>query len=50
MLSPLPRRRTTQSVFAANVAKIEKHNAEAAAGLHTFTMGVNKFADMLPEE
>ena len=39
-----------RAVFASNVAKIETHNAEAAAGKHTWTMGVNKFADQMPEE
>jgi cathepsin L len=39
-----------RAIFSANVAKIEKHNSEAAAGLHTWTMGVNKFADLMPEE
>jgi C1A family cysteine protease len=39
-----------RAVYSANVAKIEAHNAEAAAGKHTWTMGVNKFADMMPEE
>ena len=29
---------------------IAKHNAEKALGLHTFTLGVNKFADMTHEE
>ena len=37
---------TPQSIFAANVAKIEKHNAEAAAGKHTWTQGVNQFTDL----
>lgn len=35
-----------RSIFAANVAKIAKHNAEG----HSWTMAVNKFADMTPEE
>ena len=39
-----------RAVYAANVAKIEAHNAEAAQGKHTWTMGVNKFGDLLPEE
>lgn len=39
-----------RSIYAANVAKIEAHNAETAAGLHSFTMGVNKFADMTAAE
>jgi cathepsin L/KDEL-tailed cysteine endopeptidase len=39
-----------RAIFAANVARIEKHNSEAAAGKHSWTMGVNSFADMMPEE
>ncbi len=29
---------------------IERHNAEADQGLHTFRMGVNQYADMTGEE
>lgn len=29
---------------------ITKHNLEAAAGLHTYTLGVNQFADLTNEE
>jgi len=29
---------------------IEKHNTEHALGLHTFTVGINKFADLTNEE
>ena len=36
--------------YAANKAYIAKHNAEADAGLHTFRLGVNKYADMTNEE
>lgn len=39
-----------RSVFADNLKLIENHNAEEAKGLHTFTLGVNKFADMTNEE
>merc|ERR1712145_10821 len=39
-----------KAVFADNLKTIAKHNAEEALGLHTFTMGVNKFADMTHEE
>jgi len=35
-----------RAVFAANVAKIQKHNGEG----HSWTMGVNKFADLTGEE
>ena len=37
-------------MYATNVARIEKHNAEALAGQHTWTQGVNKFADLMPAE
>ena len=39
-----------RSVFAENLELINRHNAEHALGLHTFTLGVNKFADMTSEE
>ena len=35
-----------RAVYAKNVAKIEAHNA----GKHSWRMGVNKFADLMPEE
>jgi len=39
-----------RNAFAKNLAFIEKHNAEHSLGLHTFTVGVNKFSDMTGEE
>ncbi|KAF0305907.1 Cathepsin L [Amphibalanus amphitrite] len=36
--------------YAANKAYINKHNAEADAGLHTYRLGINKYADMTNEE
>jgi len=33
-------------IFQDNVNYINKHNAEAEAGEHTFTVGVNQFADL----
>ena len=39
-----------RSIFADNLRAIEKHNAEHALGLHSYTLGVNKFADMSHEE
>ena len=36
-----------RSVWAAHLDFIEQHNQEAARGLHTFTVGVNHFADMV---
>ncbi|XP_067950860.1 cathepsin L-like [Watersipora subatra] len=37
-------------IFARNYAMIEKHNAEEALGFHTFTLGLNKFADLTRTE
>jgi len=37
-------------IFANNLKFIETHNAEHAIGLHTYTVGINKFADMTNEE
>jgi len=34
------------AAFQANLDIISKHNAEAAQGVHTFTLGVNQFADL----
>merc|ERR1712179_898738 len=38
------------TAFAENLEKIAKHNKEAAEGKHTFTLGVNKFADLTEAE
>jgi len=37
----------SRSVFENNVAKIDRHNLEANLGLHTYTLKVNKFADLV---
>jgi len=39
-----------KNIFANNLRFIEKHNAEHALGLHTYTVGVNQFADLTNEE
>lgn len=39
-----------QGVFAANLAVINKHNEEYAAGEHTWLMGVNHLSDLTHEE
>merc|ERR1712165_27945 len=39
-----------KAIFAKNLILIAQHNAEEALGLHTFTLGVNEFADMSSEE
>lgn len=36
--------------FADNLRKIAKHNKETAEGKHTYTLGVNKFADLTEAE
>ena len=38
------------NAFAGNLQKIAKHNKEAAEGKHTYTLGVNKFADLTEAE
>ena len=38
------------SVFEDNLRYIESHNKLASLGRHTFTLGVNKFADLTFEE
>ncbi|MCI3690452.1 C1 family peptidase, partial [Escherichia coli] len=37
-------------VFSNNVDLIERHNAEASRGLHSYLLGVNQFADMTVSE
>lgn len=37
-------------IWEDNKRYTEKHNAEAAAGLHTYTMGLNSYSDMKHEE
>merc|ERR1711931_435936 len=39
-----------KNIFANNLKFIEKHNAEHALGLHTYTVGINQFADLTNEE
>jgi len=39
-----------KAVFAENLKLIQKHNVEEALGLHTYTLGVNEFADQTHEE
>jgi C1A family cysteine protease len=38
------------SIFSANLDLIHKHNAEEEAGLHSFRLAANDFADMTNEE
>lgn len=37
-------------VFMENKFKIARHNRRQANGLHSFTLGLNKYADMTPQE
>jgi len=39
-----------RSIFADNLRLIESHNLEHAIGLHTYTLGVNRFADLTNDE
>jgi len=39
-----------RTIWEANLAKIRKHNIEADLGLHTYTMGMNKYGDLTHEE
>jgi len=39
-----------KKIFANNLKFIEKHNAEHALGIHTYTVGVNEFADLTNKE
>lgn len=36
-----------RTIWEENVRMIQKHNLEADLGLHTFTMKVNQFADIV---
>jgi len=41
---------TRRSIWEANIALIRKHNLEADLGLHTYTLGMNKYGDMTIHE
>ena len=36
-----------RAAWEANVEIIRKHNLEADLGLHTYTLGVNNYADLV---
>ena len=37
-------------IWEKNVRLVEKHNLEADRGLHTYTLGINEYADMVSRE
>ena len=39
-----------KAIFNENLKVIAKHNAQEALGLHTFTLGINRFTDMTHQE
>eukprot|EP00051_Salpingoeca_urceolata_P026708 m.478291 g.478291 ORF g.478291 m.478291 type:complete len:343 (-) comp21101_c0_seq1:470-1498(-) len=43
-------RNRRHAIFSANLAKIEAHNTRFAAGLSSYEMGINEFADLTSEE
>ncbi|XP_052817751.1 procathepsin L-like [Mya arenaria] len=38
------------SIWQETVSRVERHNADASKGLHSYTMAVNQFSDMTYEE
>ncbi len=37
-------------MFVSNLETISAHNSDAANGVHSFTLGVNKYADLTGDE
>ena len=38
---------SSRSIWEDHIALIRKHNLEADLGLHTYTLGMNKYGDMV---
>jgi hypothetical protein len=41
---------TRRSIWEEHIAYINKHNLETDLGLHTYTLGMNKYGDMTLKE
>ncbi len=37
----------SRAIWEANLAMIRKHNLEADVGVHTYTLRMNKFGDLV---
>lgn len=37
----------SRGIWESNLNKVQQHNFEADLGLHTYWLGMNKFADMV---
>ena len=46
----MPQESLRRSIFEQNLLHIEKHNEEASQGMHSYTLGINQFADMTQDE
>ena len=46
----MPQESLRRSIFEQNLQHIEKHNEEASQGMHSYTLGINQFADMTQDE